>query len=614
MPDLDLQPHHDGSALYVANQRPQLGDKIKIRIRIHNSIGKLKQVLIRKSDSGQSVFTPAVKPLIHRHGWDWYEGVIVISNPEVHYRFFLENTKGESFWLNATGFHDLDQPDRDDFRINTHNTVPKWATGAILYQVMPDRFARSAQADKREAPLWAEPKTWNSAVKARGNGVNEQFFGGDLKGIEDHLDHLKKVGATILQLTPFFPAGSSHRYDARSFDQVDPVLGGNSALASLVSKAHEMGIKVIGELSLNHSANTHEWFVSAFKEPSAPESGFYYFAERNTIYDSWRTAETRPKFNWGSAEIRKRLIEGKASVIARGLKAPFQLDGWRIAEAGAMGRLRQDDYNQQVANTVRETMTQANADSLLIGEFGSDSSDQVQGHNFSATLSYANFTKPTWRWLWNTNQYKEEAQIGLGRKAISGDELRQLHNCLAGTSPWHLRLHNLNALDTHETGRFKTFAIPGAQRVAAGLQFTFPGIPHVYAGDELGLDAETGEGSRTPMPWNGERETDSSMIETYAKLSQIRKRHRGLTEGSMRWLYASNEAIAFVRESKTESVLVIASRGRERKLEFSRDAISGVEGATNLFGHGSLRVVGGKIRYDAAELDLQIWRLPSAVR
>jgi alpha-glucosidase len=116
------------------------------------------------------------------------------------------------------------------------------------------------------------------------------------------------------------------------------------------------------------------------------------------------------------------------------------------------------------------------------------------------------------------------------------------------------------------------------------------------------------------MPWNAERETDPHMIETYAKLSQLRKRHRGLAEGSMRWLYASKEAIAFVRESKTESVLVIASRGRDRKLEFSRDAISGAEGATNLFGGGSLRAVGGKIRYDAAELDLQIWRLPSAVR
>ena len=587
MPELDLQPHHDGSALYVANQRPKLGDKIKIRIRIHNSIGKLKQVLIRQSESGQSTFSPALKPLIHRHGWDWYEGILAIPNPEVNYRFFLEATSGESFWLNATGLHELDQPDRDDFRINVHNSVPKWATGGVLYQVMPDRFSRSTKADDREMPAWAEPKTWNSAVKTRGSGVNEQFFGGDLKGIEDRLSHLKKVGVTILQLTPFFPAGSSHRLDATSFDQVDPVLGGNGALASLVSKAHEAGIKVIGDLNLNHSGEAHEWFASAFKKPGALESEFYYFYEGNFSYESVRANEAQPKFNWGSGEIRKRLVEGKASIIAKSLSAPFQLDGWMLAAAGAIGKNRIDDHNHQVLNLVRETMNSSNPDSLLIGNFG---------------------------WLWNTRQNKEEAKIGLGRKAISGDQFRQAHNCQSGTTPWHLRMHALNALDTYETGRFKTFAISGSQRVAAGLQFTFPGIPHVYAGDELGLDAETGEGSRTPMPWNGERETDPHMIETYAKLSQIRKHHRALAEGSMRWLYSSDEAIAFVRESKTESVLVIASRGRDRKLQFSRDAISGAEGATNLFGNGLLRVVGGKIRYDAAELDLQIWRLPSAVR
>ncbi|HAE73953.1 MAG TPA: glycoside hydrolase family 13 protein, partial [Candidatus Aquiluna sp.] len=473
------------------------------------------------------------------------------------------------------------------------------ATGGVLYQVMPDRFSRSTKADDREMPAWAEPKTWNSAVKTRGSGVNEQFFGGDLKGIEDRLSHLKKVGVTILQLTPFFPAGSSHRLDATSFDQVDPVLGGNSALASLVSKAHEAGIKVIGDLNLNHSGEAHEWFASAFKKPAALESEFYYFSEGNFSYESVRANEAQPKFNWGSGEIRKRLVEGKASIIAKSLSAPFQLDGWMLAAAGAIGKNRIDDYNHQVLNLVRETMNNSNPDSLLIGNFGTDSGAQTQGDNFSAILSYANFTRPTWSWLWNTKQNKEEAKIGLGRKAISGDQFRQAHNCQSGTTPWHLRMHALNALDTYETGRFKTFAISGSQRVAAGLQFTFPGIPHVYAGDELGLDAETGEGSRTPMPWNGERETDPHMIETYAKLSQIRKHHRALAEGSMRWLYSSDEAIAFVRESKTESVLVIASRGRDRKLQFSRDAISGAEGATNLFGNGLLRVVGGKIRYDA---------------
>jgi len=614
MTDLDLQPHHDGSALYISNQRPELLDKVKVRIRIHTSIGKLKQVLIRQSDSGELFMTPALKPLVHRHGWDWYEGAITILNPEVHYRFYIETQKGESFWLNGVGLHELDQPDRDDFKINVYNSVPKWATGSVLYQVFPDRFARSEAADGRKLPDWAEPKGWGDKVKGKGQGVGEQFFGGDLEGIEEHLNHLKKIGATILYLTPFFPSQSNHRYDASSFHEVDPLLGGKSALSSLIAKAHSMGLKVMGDLTVNHSGDSHEWFQAAYKKPNAPEGEFYFFTDQNTKFDSWWGIESLPKFNWKSEELRKRFISGSASVVAKWLKPPFGLDGWRIDVANMTGVIRDEDLNRELSNEIRKTMSSVNEDSFLIGEFTRDAANHVQGDGYQSTMTYSNFTTPTWRWLWNPDDDREEGHMGVGRKGITGEQLRLLHNSFAGTFPWHLRLHNLNALDTHDTGRFKTFAIPGAQRVAVGLQFTFPGIPHVYAGDELGLDAETGEGSRTPMPWNGERETDPSMIEIYAKLSQLRKRHRGLAEGSMRWLYASKEAIAFVRESKTESVLVIASRGRDRKLEFSRDAISGAEGATNLFGNGLLRVVGGKIRYDAAELDLQIWRLPSAVR
>lgn len=614
MVEIELQPHHDGSSLYIANQRPELSEKVKIRVRIHSSLGKIRQVLIRQSDSGEGLVTPPLKPLIHRHGWDWYEGTITMWNPEINYRFFIETFGQGSFWLNGVGFHELDQPDRDDFKINTYNTVPKWATGAVLYQVFPDRFARSSEADKRPLPAWAEPKSWDSKVKGTGAGVAEQFFGGDLKGIEEHMDHLKKVGATILYLTPFFPAGSNHRYDASSFDEVDPLLGGNAALSSLIKRAHAMGFKVMGDLTANHSGNTHEWFLAAFKKPAAPESDFYYFTEKNTKYDSWWGVETLPKFNWKSAELRKRFIEGKSSVVAKWLKAPFGLDGWRIDVANMTGKIRDEDTNREVANTIRNTMSDINSEAFLIGEFTSDAANHVQGDNYQSTMTYANFTRPTWRWLWNPKDEREEGQIGVGRKGITAEQLRLLHNSFAGTFPWHLRQHNLNALDTHDTGRFRSFTIPGSQRVAAGMQFTFPGIPMIFAGDEFGLEGSNGEESRTPIPWNGERESDTSMLETYARLSQIRKHHRALAEGSMRWLYTSGEAMAFVRESKTESILVIASRGRDRKLEFSRDALGGAEGAENLFGNGDLRVVGGKIRYDAAELDLQIWRLPSAVR
>ncbi len=589
-------------------------DKVKIRIRVHSSMGKIKQIVARQSDSGEGFLTPKFKHLMHRHGWDWYEGQIVIYNPEVHYRFFIELKDRESFWLNAIGLHELDQPDRDDFKINVYNRVPKWATGSVLYQVFPDRFAKSAEADKRKLPEWAIPKDWDDKVIGKGPGAAEQMFRGDLKGIEEHLDHLKKLGATILYMTPFFPAGSNHRYDASSFDQVDPLLGGNKALSSLVQKAHSMGLKVMGDLTANHSGDKHEWFQAAYGNPKAAESEFYYFTNANKTYDSWWGVKSLPKFNWNSKELRKRFIEGKTSVVAKWLKEPYGLDGWRIDVANMTGLIRGDDHNRDVANTIRKTMDEVSENTFLIGEFTSDAANHVEGDNYQSTMTYSNFTRPAWRWLWNPTDSREEGQVGVGRKGISAEQFVELHNRFAGIFPWHIRMHNLNALDTHDTGRFKTFTIAGSLRVAAGMQFTFPGIPMIFAGDEFGLDGLNGEYSRTPIPWNGERKSDPTMIATYARLSQIRKKHRALVEGSMRWLYASKEAMAFIRESKTESVLVVVSRGKDRKIEFPKDAVGGSENADNLFGNGQLRVVGGKIRYDAVALDLQIWRLPSAVR
>jgi alpha-glucosidase len=136
----------------------------------------------------------------------------------------------------------------------------------------------------------------------------------------------------------------------------------------------------------------------------------------------------------------------------------------------------------------------------------------------------------------------------------------------------------------------------------------------IFAGDEFGLDGWNGESSRTPIPWRGERPSDSSMIDTYAQLAAVRRKHKALVTGSLRWLYASDEALVFARETKTETVLVLASRGKDRHVEFAAEALPGAELAENVFGGGKLRKVGSKVRFDAGQLDFQIWRLPSAVR
>lgn len=614
MASLALAPHHDGSALYVSDQHPKLGDKLKVRIRVHRNLGRIKHILLRNSDSGEAFFSKPFKKVFTRNGWDWYEGFLVMHNPEVHYRFYIELSGGVSYWYNSLGLHELDQADRDDFKINTYNQVPKWVSSAVMYQIFPDRFAKSIRLEQQELPDWAIPAKWDAEVLATGPGVAQQFFGGDLYGVIEHLDHLKRIGANVLYMTPIFPAQSNHRYDSKNFDEVDQLLGGNQALIELVNKCHQMGIKVMGDLTANHSGSSHDWFLAAYKNPAAKESEFYYFSENNTKYESWWGVPSLPKLNWNSKELRKRFIQGKKSVVAKWLQQPFNLDGWRIDVANMTGWIGQDNMNREIGKEIRKTMLDVNEQAFLIGEATSDAAELFDGDGYMGAMTYSNFTRPVWRWLWNLTDKRFEGQVGVGRKGISGNDLAQLNTRFAGTFPWHMRLSNLNALDTHDTGRFKSFTIPGSQRVAAGLQFTFPGIPMVFAGDEFGLDGVNGENSRTPIPWNGERKHDPSMIEVYSMLAKIRKSSKAIQQGSMRWLYTSEEALMFARETKTETILVLATRGRDRKIELSIDAVSDTKRAENLFGGGEIKRSGGKLKFDAKALDLQIWRLPSPVR
>jgi len=610
---LGLRPHHDGSALYVSNQKPKLLDKVKLRIRIHESLGEIKQVQARFSESGEAFPTPPSKVVKKADGWTWYESTIVMHNPQVNYRWVIILSDGRQLTYNAIGLFEIEQPDINDFRINVFSSAPKWGPSSVMYQIFPDRWARSAAADKHKTPAWAIPAAWGDEVIGSGPGTSEQFFGGDLWGVIDHLDHLKKLGVTLIYLTPIFPGQSNHRYDASSFNEVDPLLGGNKALTALIEAAHKRGFKIIGDLTSNHSGNGHEWFKAAYGHPGAPESEFYYFSEGNTKYDSWFGVPSLPKFNWKSQELRKRFIDGKTSVVAKWLKSPFGFDGWRIDVANMTGRIRDEDWYADVANTVRKTMVEVNPDTIMLGEYTGDAAYEVQGDGWQGAMTYANFTRPLWRWMFDLGKQENYLQnMGYIGRAESAAEFVESHTKFAAAFPWHVRLNNMNALNTHDTPRYKSYTLPGAQKVAAGMQFTFPGIPVVWAGDEFGLDGFNGEKSRTPIPWNDERPSDRSMIEVYAELAALRKKFGSLVDGSLRFVYADDETVAYVREGKKETMLVVASRGKAKGIEIDLTAVPGIASANLVYGDAKLKAGKKKVSLEAHKMAFAVWHLPAA--
>jgi len=555
-------PHHDGSPLYVSDQTPELGETVRVRVRVPRAFGTMRIVRTRSNPDREPAFDDAV--VVHETPTDvWWEAAILVANPVHGYRFLMEADDGATWWLTSAGLSHTETRDIDDFRLVSYDPPPAWGAEAVMYQVFPDRFARSAEADHRPAPDWALPAAWTDPVIHVGPGTGEQFYGGDLQGVIDHLDHLVDLGVNLLYLTPVFPAESNHRYNATSFEQVDPLLGGDSALADLVAAAHARGIRVIGDLTTNHSGDSHEWFRAAYRNPGSLESAFYLWLNADqSEYVSWLGFASLPKFNWRADELQRRFIDGVDSVVAKWLQPPYSLDGWRVDVANMTGRWRDEDLNEQVRRTIRQTMREVNRDTILIGESTNDAASDFPGDAWHGAMTYANFTRPLWNWL-SVPGSPAGGGLGmtLGRTSdYTGADFYREHREFAAAFPWRTRLNTMNALDTHDTPRFLSSAQPGTVPVAFGLAVTMPGIPVVWAGDEFGLIASDGEQSRTPIPWASIGD-HADTIALYRRLIALKREHPALNGGGIRWLHASDDALAFVRESADECVLVVAARG-----------------------------------------------------
>ena len=606
--NLSLAPHHDGSPLYVSNNAPALGDTVAVRLRVPHAFGDVTEVRVRSNPDHEPVYSTA-RPVHTADAVTWWQADVVVENPVHGYRFLVTLADGSHGWLNAAGYSTGELLDLEDFKLLAYPEPPLWAKSTVMYQIFPDRFARSSAANDRELPLWAEPAEWTDEPINIGPSTPRQFFGGDLLGIEQRLDHLVALGVTMIYLTPVFPAHSNHRYDALSFAEVDPLLGGDDALISLVQAAHARGLNVIGDLTSNHSGDAHEWFTSSHLNPAAPESEFYYWLDdEQKSYVSWLGVQSLPKFNWKSTELRRRFIEGPDSVVAKWLGEPYNLDGWRIDVANMTGRYLDEDLNAEVRQIIRKTMIDVNPETILLGESTNDASSDFQGDAWHGAMTYANFTRPLWGWLSKKVPQSWFFGIPYGTiPAVTGREFYESHVRFAAGFPWRTRLHNMNALDTHDTARFRTSALEGAVPVAFGMSVTLPGIPVVFAGDEFGLVGDDGEHSRTPLPWDELAKPGSVASETtamYSQLIALRRDHVALNQGGIRWIHVDDDVLVYVRETAEESVLVLAARA-DVDLELE------VAVGEALYGSVTITRLDATTRFTATGPVFGAWTLPS---
>ena len=557
-------PHHDGSPLYVSDEAPPLGATVTVRVRT-SAEDPVDAIWLRTTYDAEPVF----HPMTAAPDGDtvWWEGELLVHNPVTHYRFLLVRTLADGHsrqeWLTGAGLVGHDLPDASDFRLAAFPAAPDWGRDGVVYQVFPDRFARSAEADHRPTPPWAVPAAWDDEVIFEGDDPRTplQLFGGDLDGITERLDHIEQVGADVVYTTPVFPGESNHRYNATTFTSVDPLLGGDEAYARLSTAIHARGWRILGDLTTNHTGDTHEWFRSAAADPEDPHRSFYYFDDDGS-YACWMGHGTLPKINHADRDVRHAMVEGPDSVVGRWLRPPYDVDGWRIDVANMTGRLADIDVAHEVARAVRATAAELREDPWVIGEHNHDATGDVDGDGWHGTMNYSGFSWPAWSWLRDPASPARPFGRPVPVPRRDGAEVVDTFRAWQGTLGWRATSSSWNILGSHDSARIRTVVGGDAalHRVAAGLQFTLPGVPMVFAGDEIGLEGVNGEDARRPMPWERTEEWDRVTFGAYADLARVRRAHPALRRGGLRWAHVDADTIAFVREHPTESVLVVARR------------------------------------------------------
>ena len=438
---LGAEPHHDGSARYLSNVAPGVGERVEVRLRVPAGVRAPTLVHVRAVTDGEPKYTTA-KIAETEPGDDgavWWVGEVGVVNPVTSYRFLVETPSGPR-WVNGCGTSRRDVADRDDFVVSTFAPPPDWLADAVCYEIFPDRFARGIDEQDWVDPDgdWAIESDWDTPIAGDWKRAVRQLYRGDLVGVRQRLDHLERLGVNLIYLTPVFPGRSCHRYDASTFDNVDPVLGGDAALSALIDAAHRRGIRVIGDLTTNHSGNHHRWFETAQADAGSPEAGYYFFTEHPHDYVGWFDVPTLPKFDLRSAELR-RALAGTDGVVARWLRGPAGdgadgFDGWRIDVGNMTGRHGAIDVNHDVFRDVRATMAAVRSDAWLVGEHLHDASGDLAGDGWHGVMACWWFTRPVWSWL------AEPSARLLGvpgpLPGVGGDGLVDTMRALTAGVPW----------------------------------------------------------------------------------------------------------------------------------------------------------------------------------
>ena len=495
--------------------------------------------------------------------------VFTPNNTGVHHYYFTCILDGRRRYIKRHGASEGVFEGEELFQLTVFDEnlyTPASIRGGVMYQIFPDRFAKSGEKHEGVPTDRIMRDDWYGTPYYRPDekGIvrNNDYFGGDLKGIIEKLPYIKSLGVTILYLNPIFEAHENHRYNTANYEKIDPLLGTEEDFSELCKKAKEMGIDVILDGVFSHTGADSVYFnkfgrygehTGAYRDKNSPYFPWYSFIGYPDTYDSWWGISTLPNVNENNPEYTNYIC-GDGGILQKWIKLGAK--GWRLDVA--------DELPDEFLDNLNVAVKKMGGDKIIYGEVWEDASNKESygvrrryliGGQLDSVMNY-----PFKEAILN---YVKYADAGMFKDSIL---------TILDHYPKPAVDMLMNFLSTHDTERALTRLggeevgwhdkdwqseryLDGAQylygtallKCAMVLQFFLPGIPSIYYGDEAGMEGYRDPFNRRCYPWGQE---NPDLIDFTRKLSEIRHGTRAFEQGDMRFIECDDKVCVFARCDK----------------------------------------------------------------
>ncbi len=538
---------------------------LKLRLLLHKD-AKVHNAYLSIQKDGEDLCEYKLEPKEWLDDYQFFDTSLSFTEGLYWYYFRYDSdygsfkvTKGEhslGIISNDGGMWQLTVYDKD-FK------TPDWLSGGIIYQIFPDRFYSSKTVKENVPTDRYIEEDWNAIPEFRQDSkpkfLGNDYFGGDLLGIKEKLPYIASLGVTAIYLNPIFEAHSNHRYNTADYMKIDFMLGSENDLKELCNEAKKYGIGIILDGVFSHTGDDSIYFnkysryseVGAYNSQNSKYSSWYNFQNFPHKYSSWWGVSSLPEVNETETSFLE-YITGKNGVLRHWLKAGIM--GWRLDVA--------DELPDLFLDRLRSAIKEENSDAYILGEVWEDATTKIshggrrrflRGKQLDSVMNYP----------------FAEAIIAF----LKGENSRILiDKVLDITENYPPQCVNLlmNHIGTHDTARILTVLSANEQtgdrnwqskqklsesqyahsikflKLAAALQYTLPGVPSLYYGDEAGVEGYSDPFCRKTYPWGSENQV---LLDFYKKLGNIRANNNCFKGGKFIPVCANMGHIAFIRES-----------------------------------------------------------------